>query len=134
MSSTLLRNMTKRTVMSAALLALASLPACGTAFSRGSGSVFGAYPFHAVAIDGCFMSKTFNAPESFMGLMVPGPVFLIWGLVSLPVDLAVDVLLLPIDLGAWILGDSKPSRRTQPAPGARSEYVGPTCPRKPPRP
>ena len=69
--------------------ALASMPACGTAFSRVD-TMFGAYPFQAVVFDGYFISKTFNAPEEFMGMMAPGPLFLVWGLVSLPIDLATD--------------------------------------------
>jgi hypothetical protein len=84
--------------------------------------MFGAYPFQAVATDGYFISKTFNAPEEFMGMKAPGPLFLFWGLVSLPVDLAIDVVLLPIDLGAWVFGEYKLGRSAklhdaaQPAP------------------
>src|SRR5690606_3617788 len=105
----------------ACFVSLASLSACGTAFSRGQGTVFGAYPFQAVVVDGYFISKTFNAPEEFMGMLAPGPLFLVWGLVSLPVDLAVDVVVLPIDIGAWIMGEYK-DRESRTATGDNAAH------------
>lgn len=111
--------MIKRLLMAACFVALACVPACGTAFSRGSGVAVGAYPFQAVAIDGYFISKTFNQPEDFMGMTATGPLFLLWGLVSLPVDLVIDAILLPIDLGAWMLGAYKQGRRARALPDSR---------------
>ena len=77
----------------------ASSGACGTAISRdrdGDGTVFGAYPFEAVAID-----------VEIMGMQG----FLLCGLASLPFDLVVDVVASPIDLVAWVCGaDKMPSK------------------------
>src|SRR5215813_6083846 len=99
--------------------------ACGTAYSRGNGTMFGAYPFQAVVIDGYFISKTFNAPEEFMGMRAPGPLFLVWGLISLPIDVAIDVVTLPIDVGAWIAGCYKnPAQQPSRQPEQRNSGPG----------
>ncbi len=95
--------------------AIATAAACtvlagctGTMLSRGTGPCsVGKYPFEAIALDIGFMAAT-RADERDTG--VPGkegtPTFL-WGLTSLPIDTVVDVVLLPVDVVAWIFGCSK---------------------------
>ena len=85
----------------------AMLASCGTIYSRGGGEQFGRYPLQAVATDLYFISKTFEPEQEFMGLAANGRLFLLLGLVSLPVDLVVDVVAAPLDVVAWILGAHK---------------------------
>lgn len=86
---------------------LTTLSGCGTIASRGQRSWFGAYPFQGVGVDLVFLSKTFDAPQDFLGMKAPGSFFLFWGLVSLPFDLVVDAVALPLDVGGWIFGVHK---------------------------
>lgn len=69
---------------------------------------FGAFPLQAIAYDFYYMSKTFGPPAELSGARVGGAWFLLGGLLSLPLDIFNDVLVLPIDLGAWIAGCHKP--------------------------
>lgn len=81
---------------------------CGTAATRRGDFPFGAYPLQAVAYDFYYMSKTFGPREELSGAGVGGPWFLFGGFLSLPFDAFNDLLLLPIDIGAWIAGCNKP--------------------------
>ena len=79
-----------------------SLGACGTIATRGSVPV-GAYPFASVEFDVVLIGALFDSSvEKSTRDRDAGA-----GLLSLPVDLAIDAVLLPIDLVAWIFGARK---------------------------
>lgn len=91
------------------LLACTALGGCyGTMFSRGSGPyAVGKYPFEALAVDIGFMAEV-RPDERFSGVpREQGPNLFLWGLVSLPIDTVVDVVLAPVDVVAWIFGCDK---------------------------
>ena len=69
---------------------------------------FGAYPLGAIAYDFYYMSKTFGGAQELSGASLRGPWFLVAGLLSLPFDVFNDVLVLPVDVAAWIAGCEKP--------------------------
>jgi uncharacterized protein YceK len=80
---------------------------CGTIMTRGDENVtFGAYPYQAVANDVCYW-----IPESFHqpGHPVAEGVDLGTAILSIPIDLTVDTILLPLDIGYWIAGQKKNS-------------------------
>ncbi|MCB9886838.1 MAG: hypothetical protein H6838_15200 [Planctomycetes bacterium] len=93
---------------------LVSCTSCGTVTSRGQGTVFGAYPLMAVWADLAFIERgTGGQTEDMSGSSVNQVLFLLGGLVCLPFDLAIDVVALPIDLGAWAFGKHKGRRASK---------------------
>ena len=66
----------------------------GTISTRDKGNFAGGYPYQAVAFDGYCVAEA-------RGNLAPG------GLVSMPLDLVVDTVLLPIDLLLWPFGFKK---------------------------
>ena len=86
-----------------------SLPlfGCGTVFTRASPDLFGAYPLQAVVFDLAFISKVGEGSQEFMGMSPNGGWFFVTGVVSLPFDLAIDLVALPVDLVAWTLGATR---------------------------
>jgi hypothetical protein len=84
-----------------------SASSCGTMFSRSQDHTFGRYPFEAVAKDGVMISRCFEPKVQVGGADLPGYTLTLWGLFSLPVDLVIDTLALPVDLVAWACGNHK---------------------------
>ena len=95
-----------RTRAALCLLATASA-SCGTLLTRVGDPAFGGWPFAAVVADGELMSKCFGPQQTLVDVDFDGPVLLLGGLLSLPLDLGIDLLALPIDLVAWIAGNEK---------------------------
>lgn len=90
------------------LLCAGLASSCGTGYTRGyERSVFGAYPFYAVGHDFYWIGKAFGPPQELLGTQAGNAWCFIGGLLSLPFDLVLDAVLLPIDLGAWIAGYHK---------------------------
>lgn len=85
----------------AALGSLLCLPGCGTAMTRMEGTPFGAYPLEAPLAD-CMMIGCQYGPSYGKSI--------VFGLVSLPIDLALDLVLCPVDLIAWALGKNRGDR------------------------
>jgi len=83
---------------------------CGTVFSRSSPDLFGAYPLLAVEFDLVLISEVSGDGGEAMGMAAGPAFFFVTGLVSLPFDLAIDVVALPIDLVAWALGYQRDAR------------------------
>lgn len=101
--------------------------ACGTMGTRTIGPVCGGAPFAAVAWDVVAMTKVFGPTERLLDIDWSGPWLFTGGLVSLPVDLAIDVVALPFDLVAWAFGHEKNalwSQRRNP-PDARGKAAVP---------
>jgi hypothetical protein len=73
-------------------------------FTRGSPHLVGAYPLQAVAFDLVFISKVTGEGGEMMGMAAGPGYFFITGLLSLPFDLALDLVALPIDSLAWACG------------------------------
>ncbi len=96
-----------RTRTALCLLAAAASASCGTLLTRPGGPAFGGWPFAAVAADGELLSKCFGPNQTFFDVDFAGPVLLLGGLLSLPIDLGIDLLALPIDLVAWTAGNAK---------------------------
>ena len=92
----------------ALLLAGVASTGCGTAFSRSRHDFLGAYPFEGVAADALMVVGVINPDNEAVAL---------YGLISLPIDLVVDLVLLPADLVAWAFGQSKARPRRDDAPG-----------------
>lgn len=65
---------------------------------------FGAYPFQAAVIDGKGIVQAFTDYEG--GHWDDAGMFA-FGLLSLPLDFCLDLLLLPVDLGCWMAGTKK---------------------------
>lgn len=89
---------------SALLLAALCLSGCGTLITRTTmampgGDFAGAYPFQAVAVDvdGMFHQKSGLLEECCK----------IMAFMSIPFDLAIDLVLSPIDLLLWPMGFTK---------------------------
>ena len=95
------------TSLLAALQIVGAVGCAGTQFSRGYSGYdrFGKWPYQAVAID-CYAAK-----DTFKGCLGDDPtmypVFGLLGLVSMPVDICLDTILLPCDLILWPLGYQK---------------------------
>lgn len=87
------------------LLAMAASGCAGTRMTRGSGpmdhaspgshAMFGGYPFQAVVVDWRIEEQHLNEGNSYVVLG------------SLAIDLAVDLVLAPVDLVAWAFGYRK---------------------------
>ncbi len=93
----------------ATLLGCACLGGChGTMFSRGGGPyAVGKYPFEAIAVDIGLMAQV-RPDERESGLSKhDSPNLFLWGLVSLPFDAVLDVVLAPVDVVAWLFGCNK---------------------------
>lgn len=92
----------------AEVLALAVvLAGCGSINTRFDNSPIGRYPMQAVCVDGYCISRLVAGPVDLWGTRISGVTVAIVGLFSLPVDLCVDVVLLPVDAVAWALGEKK---------------------------
>lgn len=67
----------------------------------------GAYPFAAVWTDGLMVGQMFSGRVVFRSFDMSGVEVGLWGVVSLPVDLVLDAVLLPVDLVCWAFGARK---------------------------
>lgn len=93
-------------VLSAALAA----GACGTLATRQEppyGQPFGAYPMAAIGYDFVMMARAFGPGTELWGGQIGGPVLMVVGLASLPIDAVMDVILLPVDIVMWVSGKEK---------------------------
>ena len=86
---------------------LTTVSACGTFDSRLAGGLVGAYPLQAVGTDLWLIAQVGQGERVLMGLLVNGRGMMVCGLLSLPIDVVLDVMLLPCDVVAWILGIRK---------------------------
>ena len=105
---------TSRHLPPALLLALAaSLGGCGTMVTRGDlHAPVGAYPLEAIGFDLSglyhgFTEPTLWHPEHDRAAKVAKEGEVIGLILSLPADLVFDVVLLPVDLVAWVFGARK---------------------------
>jgi uncharacterized protein YceK len=109
---------TTRLVMISAVLMLVamSLTGCGTYVTRHNSPCVGKYPYQgACTSGGAMMSAVLPDPDknsiggcvSFDFSFEARAFIFVVGAVSLPFDVVVDTLLLPVDIGAWILGEEK---------------------------
>src|SRR5262245_10930256 len=95
-----------------AALASVTLSGCGTLWTRcmNDTPVVGGYPFEAVVIDvwgiGDSLDRAFSA-ESRQDPHAHHDAEFWMFLLSLPVDLALDAVLTPVDLVAWAFGATK---------------------------
>lgn len=87
--------------------------ACGTLCTRPIEPVFGGAPFAAVAWDVVALTKVLGPTHRLLDIDWSGPWLFAGGLLSLPIDLAVDVVALPVDLVAWAFGHQKNGLRPQ---------------------
>ncbi|MEI8353739.1 MAG: hypothetical protein WCG22_04440 [Lentisphaerota bacterium] len=80
---------------------------CGTIMTRGGDVTFGKYPYQAVVND-----VTVWIPESFdqPGHPVAEGVDLATAIVSVPIDIVADTVLLPVDVGYWIAEKKKDNK------------------------
>jgi hypothetical protein len=62
---------------------------------------------HAFATDIWFMSQVSGPGKAEIGMEGTGTTIFWWGLVSLPLDTAIDAVMIPVDLVAWMFGASK---------------------------
>jgi uncharacterized protein YceK len=76
------------------LLLIGLLPGCGTMLSRTGNTSLGAYPYQAVGTDVAVVA-------------VEKPDLKVLALVSIPIDVVLDTLLLPPDLILWVVGRKK---------------------------
>jgi hypothetical protein len=76
----------------------------------------GKYPLQAVAFDIVAMTSSWESGHAGEGILLP-----IVAILSLPVDLALDVLLSPLDLVLWPLGFDKNDPGTDPASSQPSD-------------
>ena len=87
------------------IVSIVPLSGCGTVLTRGNDEAFGAYPFEAPLADGFFIALIVptavikKEPEALLYF----PLFLI----SIPLDIAIDMYLLPADIIFWIDGKEK---------------------------
>lgn len=94
----------------AALLALALLStSCGTVLTRTRGDVFGYYPYEALVADARLIGYGlgFDIEIQGHGDRMTADDGIGGGLISLPIDLVLDTIALPIDLVAWAFGCDK---------------------------
>lgn len=95
------------------LVAATSLAGCGTLSTRGHlQPVVGAYPLQGTALDlaglyAGFTDPVLWHPEHDRAAKVSKEGEVIGLLLSLPADLVIDVVLLPVDLVAWPFGWQK---------------------------
>ena len=89
------------------VVAAISVSACGTLTTRRPVRPVGAYPFAALWTDGLMIGQMFNGPVAFGSFEMSGVEVALWGVVSLPVDLVVDAVFLPVDLVGWAFGARK---------------------------
>jgi len=95
-----------------ALLLAAVLPGCGTLFGRTRADYIGAYPGQAIVFDVWAMSSLFQGkdperPHDDLERRREGEMNFVGGLLSLPFDVVIDVVLLPADLIGWLFGLEK---------------------------
>ena len=84
-------------------VALVACTSCGTMASRSQNEV-GAYPLMAVWADLSFLAMGVGAERGVEAEGIPRVLLLLGGLISLPIDLVFDAVVLPLDLGAWAFG------------------------------
>ena len=90
------------------VLALAaSWSGCGTIYTRTNRSPVGRYPFDAVALDLWMLPMAFTGRHEVLGESKHGKQLTALGLLSLPIDLVLDTVLLPVDGIAWLFGAIK---------------------------
>lgn len=94
-------------VWSALLPLLAAASSCGTVYTRGQVDVVGCYPLQAVVHDVRGIVQVFDPPPASRSRSADSGFVGAQALVSLPFDLVLDIVLAPVDLGAWIFGYSK---------------------------
>ena len=85
---------------SSILLLLICSSGCGTFITRTGSQHFGAFPYQSVGVDVEIASSTFIKPDA-------GAYGLGYGLISVLPDLAIDTILLPVDLIWWARGKAK---------------------------
>lgn len=93
-----------------AVLSLALLStSCGTVLTRTRGDVFGYYPYEALVADAKLIGYSLGFDIAIEGTLnrTPADDGLTAGLLSLPLDLVLDTIALPIDLVAWAFGGDK---------------------------
>ena len=74
----------------------------GTGFTRlQDGSFAGKYPYSAVGADAVMVKEAFGRPVDH------GGGFALVGIISFPLDIVLDTILLPVDLIAWPFGFEK---------------------------
>lgn len=91
----------------ASLVAALGCSACGSLCTRTLGPALGGVPGAAVVWDVMAMSKVAGPTHRLLDIDWDGPWLFAGGLLSLPFDLAVDVVALPFDLVAWACGHEK---------------------------
>ena len=84
------------------LLPLLLAAGCGTFKTRTGNTQFGAYPYEGVAEDFTHMPDAINKNR-------PGKTIMEFTvlIVSIPFDLGLDTVLLPVDLACWSFGEHK---------------------------
>lgn len=80
---------------------------CGTCITRNNirpARPVGAYPFAAVWTDGIMIGHMFSGRVALPSFDMSGVESALLGVVSLPIDLVLDTVLLPADLVGWAFG------------------------------
>ena len=80
---------------------------CGTCITRNNirpARPFGAYPFAAVWTDGEMIGHMFSERVALPSFDMSGVEVALLGVVSLPIDLVLDAVFLPVDLVGWAFG------------------------------
>lgn len=91
----------------ARLLPLAIAASCGTVYTRGRADPFGSWPLQAVVHDVQNIAAAFDPPPPSRERTAGSGFVAMQGFVSLPFDLVIDVVLVPVDVGGWLLGYTK---------------------------
>ena len=86
-------------------ICFAGVAGCGTFVSRNQPTVFGAYPYQAVADDGLLFADTVSGDNHCSGADIG--LVLVLTVVSLPIDICADTILLPVDAICWANGKKK---------------------------
>ena len=84
------------------IIACAGTTGCGTLITRGGYEHFGAYPYQGVGKDVTMLAKT---PKAIVHPEGIGEAILV--IVSLPCDLILDTVFLPVDAIGWMRGKKK---------------------------
>ena len=107
-SDPLIKRMPSTLRVTSILIVLSSclvMPGClGTYLSRTGGNGCGKYPYLAIVYDVEVPLHVMDQPHESWGSKTAAVIF---GILSVPFDLALDTVLLPLDLIAWPLGGEK---------------------------